>query len=103
MSDQTISKLLELWAARNGLRVSDVYRDQFYYLDVLDDVGGNYEIAVSVNVQTKLIKVTVRSNRKRSCGFIEVGSSDLEAVLEKAYAKITNWTRQVGGTRILAA
>ena len=103
MSDQTISKLLGLWATRKGLRITDVYRDQFYYFDIVDDVGGNYEIAVSVDEQTDLIKVALRSYRKKSRGFCEVGSTDLERVLEQAYAHITNWTKQVGGTRVLAA
>ena len=103
MNDQAISRLLELWAKSKGLRVSDVYRDQFYYVDVVDDVGGNYEISISLDVKTGLIKVAVRSSRKGSCGYKEVGLSDLESVLELAYARIENWTRQQGGTRVLAA
>jgi hypothetical protein len=103
MNDHRINEILRPWAKRHGLRVSNVYRDRFYYVDIVDDAGGSYEISISVDEETGLIKVGVRSNRKRSCGYIGVGPSDLEGVLEQAYARITKWVGRMGGTKVRAA
>ena len=103
MNAHRINEILRPWVRRHGLRVSNVFRDRFYYVDIVDDAGGKYEISVSVDEETGLIKVRARSNRKRSCGYIGVGPSDLEGVLEQAYAQITKWIGQTGGTRVLAA
>ncbi|HEY3475924.1 MAG TPA: hypothetical protein VGK56_15035 [Anaerolineales bacterium] len=103
MSDDSINEILSHWVKRHGLRVSNVYRNQFYYVDIVDDAGGRYEISISVDEQTGLLKVRAESNRKRSCGFIEVGPSDLEGMLEQAYLQVIKWIGQTGGTSILAA
>ena len=103
MRRHNINELLSAWAQRHGLRVSDVYRHQFYYIDIVDDAGGIYEISISVDEQPGLIKVRASSNRKRSCGFIGVDLSKLEVVLEQAYLQVIKWIRQTGGTRILTA
>lgn len=103
MSNDCINEILCPWVKRHGLRISDVYRDQFYYVDIVDDAGGRYEISISEDEQTGLLKVQAHSNRKRSCGFIEVGPSDLEGVLEQAYLRIIKWIGQTGGRRILPA
>src|SRR5262245_9074797 len=103
MSDHQINEILSPWVRRHRLRISDVYHDRFYYVDIVDDSGGKYEISISLEQETGLIKVRARSNRKRSCGYIEVGPADLEGLLEKAYAQITKWIRQTGGKRVMAA
>jgi len=102
MDRQSITKVLNPWVKRHDLRVSNVYRDQFYYLDIADDAGGKYEISIFEDEQPDLIRVRVWSNRKKSCGFIGVGSSDLEGVLEQAYACVIRWVHQTGGRRIVA-
>ena len=102
MNGQSIAEILDTWVKRHGWRVSNVYRDQFYYVDIVDDAGGKYEISVFPDDQPDLIKVRVWSNRKRSCGFIGVGPSDLEGILERAYSQVIRWVNQAGGTRTLA-
>ena len=101
MSDHRIDEIVRPWAMRHGLHVSNVYRGRFYYIDIVDDAGGGYEISISVDEETGLIKVGARSNRRRSCGYIGVGPSELEGVLEQAYARITKWIGQTGGARVL--
>ena len=103
MGDHRINEILRPWTRRHGLRVSNVYRDRFYYVDIVDDAGGRYEISISVDEQTGLFKVRADSNRKRSCGSIGVGPSDLEGVLERYYLQVIKWVGQTGGTRIRAA
>ena len=83
MNSQRIAEILIPWTNRHGLRISDIYRDQFWYIDIVDDTGGEYEISIFQDEQPDLIKVRVHSNRKRSCGFIGVVPADLERVLEK--------------------
>ena len=41
-----IEKTLVPWCKRHGLRLINVYRDTFYYVDFVDDVGGKYEISI---------------------------------------------------------
>jgi len=103
MLRREIEKTLTSWGKRHGLRVSDIYRDKFYYVDVVDDVGGKYEISICEDDESDLIKVRVWNHQKKSCGFIPVGLSDLEKVLEQAYSQINTWTKQSKGTRIFAA
>ena len=102
MSVRTIDGILSLWVKRHGLRVSNVYRDQFYYVDIFDDAGGRYEISIFEDEQPGLIRVRVSSNRKRGCGFIGVSPSKLEGVLEQAYSQVDRWAEQAGGARVLA-
>ena len=102
MSVRTIDEILSPWVKRHGLRVSNIYRNHFYYVDIFDDAGGRYEISIFKDDQPDLIKVRVSSNRKRSCGFIGIGLSDLEGVLEQAYSRVIRWVEQAGGTRMLA-
>ena len=96
-----IEKTLVSWCQRHGLRVTDVYRDTFYYVDVVDDVGGQYEISIFKDEESDLIKVRVWNHQKKSCGS-RANLSDLERVLDHAYARITTWMEQSKGTRILA-
>jgi hypothetical protein len=103
MGDHSINETLNAWAQRHGLRVSNVYRDQFYYVDIVDDAGGRYEVSVSEGEQPGLVKVRAHSNRKRSCGFTGVEQADLDGVLEQAYSRVIRWVEQAGGTSILAA
>ena len=103
MSVRTIDEILNPWVRHHGLRVSNVYRDQFYYVDIADDVGGRYEISIFKDDPPDLIKVRVSSNRKRSCGFRGVGPTDLEGVLEQAYSRVIRWVEQAGGTRVIAS
>ena len=102
MLHREIEKTLASWGKRHGLRVSDVYRDTFYYVDVVDDVGGKYEISICKDGDSDLIKVRVWNHQKKSCGFRPVGVSDLEKVLEQAYSHIIRWMKQSKGTRIFA-
>lgn len=103
MSVYSINETLNAWAQRHDLRVSNVYRDQFYYIDIVDDAGGRYEISVSEDEQPGLVKVRAHSNRKRSCGFVGVVPAYLDRTLEQAYSHIIRWVGQAGGTSILAA
>jgi len=97
-----IERILASWGRRHGLRVSDVYRDTFYYVDIVDNVGGKYEISICEDEESELIKVRVWNHQKKSRGFtVEV--SDLEKVLERAYSTIITWVKQSHGSRIFAA
>ena len=100
---EEIGKALTSWVKRHGLQVSDVYRDTFYYVDVVDDVGGKYEISISKDGDSDLLNVRVWNHQKKSCGFRPVDLCDLEMVLEKAYLRIITWMKQANGTRIFAA
>jgi len=102
MVRREIEKTLASWAKRHGLRVSDVYRDTFYYVDVVDDVGGKYEISIGKDGESDLFKVRVWNHQKKSCGFIPVDLPHLEEILEKAYSRIITWMKQSKGTRIFA-
>jgi|SRR4029453_12971157 hypothetical protein len=102
MVGREIEKTLTSWGKRHGLRVSDVYRDTFYYVDVVDDVGGNYEISISKDGESDSFKVRVWNHQKKSRGFIPVDLPELEEILEKAYSQIITWMKQSKGTRIFA-
>ena len=101
MLNQEIEKTLVYWVKRRELQVSDVYRDAFYYIDVVDDVGGKYEISISKDSESDLINVRVWNHQKKSCGF-RADVSDLEKVLDQAYSRIIKWMKQSNGTRIFA-
>ena len=101
MNRQGIEKVLTYWVKRRGLRVSNIYRNKFYYIDVVDDVGGKYEISIYEDDESDLIKVRVWNHQKKSCGF-RANLSELEKVLEQAHSKIIMWMRQSKGTRIYA-
>jgi len=103
MLRREIEKTLTSWGKRHGLRVSDIYRDKFYYVDVVDDVGGKYEISICKDDESDLIKVRVWNHQKKSCGFIPVDLTDLERILELAYSRIMKWMKQSNATRIFAA
>jgi len=96
-----IEQTLAAWAKRHRLRVSDVYRDTFYYVDVVDNVGGKYEISICKEVETDLVKVRVWNQQKKSRGF-RAEVSQLEKVLEHAYSTIIRWMKQSRGSRIFA-
>src|ERR1043165_8790369 len=97
-----VEKTLVPWCKRNGLRVSDVYRDTFHYVDVVDDAGRKYEISISADKESDLIKVRCWDYQKKRCGST-TDLSDLEKVLDKAYSRITKWIEQSKRPRILAA
>ena len=101
MTRREVEKTVTAWSKRHGLRVTDVYRDTFFYVDVVDDVGGQYEI--SICSESDLIKVGVWNHQKKSCGFIPVDLTDLERILELAYSRIMKWMKQSNATRIFAA
>lgn len=101
MVRREVEKTLDSWVKRHGLRVSDVYRDTFYYVDVVDDVGGKYEISICEDSESDLIKVRVWNHQKKSCGS-RADISDLEKVLEQAYSQIITWVKQSKGTRVFA-
>ena len=96
----TVDEILAAWAKRHGLRMSDTYRDRFFYFDISDNSGGKYEISIHKAVESDLIKVRVDSNRRRSCGFIDVPATDLDEVLEKAVSQIRKWIEQSGKTKV---
>src|ERR1051325_3008671 len=100
MLSQEIENGLVSWVKLHGLRISDIYRDTFYYVDVVDDVGGKYEISICREGESE-IKVSVWNYQKKSCGF-RADVSDLEKVLEQAYSRIITWMKRSNGTRILA-
>jgi len=100
---EEINKALTSWVTRHGLRVSDVYRNTHYYVDVVDDVGGKYEISISKDGDSDLFKVHVWNYQKKICGFQSVDLCHLETVLEKAHLRIITWMKQAKGTRIFAA
>lgn len=81
------------WSNRHGMRVTDVYKDSFYYIDVVDDVGGKYEISIFRDEDSDLLKVCVWNHQKKSCGF-RAALSDLERVLDQAYSRIIKWMEQ---------
>ena len=96
-----MEKVLVSWSKRHGLRVSDVYRDTFYYFDVVDDVGGKYEISIFRDEESDLIKVRCWDYQKKSCGS-KAPLSELEKVLDRAYSRIIKWMEQSKRARILA-
>ena len=100
---EAISEVLTSWVKRHGLQVSDVYRNTLYYVDVVDDVGGKYEISISKDGDSDLLKVSVWNHQKKSCGFRSVALCELETVLEKAHLRIITWMKQAKGTRLFAA
>jgi len=100
---QETGKVLTSWVKRHGLQVTDVYRNAFYYVDVVDDVGGKYEISISKDGDSDLLKVRVWNHQKKSCEFRSVDLGDLATVLEKAHLRIITWMKQAKGTRIFAA
>jgi hypothetical protein len=102
MRRREIEKTLVSWGKRHGLRVSDVYRDTLYYVDVVDDVGGKYEISICNDAESDFIKVRVWNHQKKSFGSRAMDLSDLEKVLEQAYSRIITWMKQSKGTRIFA-
>ena len=97
MTVRTIEETLDAWVKRHELRISDTYRDRFYYVDISDECGGRYEISIFKEDHADLVKVRVCSNRKRSCGFISVPLTDLEGVLEQAFSSVRKWVEQTGG------
>ena len=99
MPAPTVEETLAAWANRQGLQMSDKYRDRFFYFDISDNSGGKYEISIHKAEESGLIKVRVDSNRRRSCGFIHVPASDLDEVLEKAVSQIKKWIQQSGKTQ----
>ena len=103
MSGENINEILAAWANRHGLRISDIYRNRFFYFDIVDDAAGLYEISVFEDAQPGLFGVRVTSNRRRSCGFIAVKPSDLERLLERAYFEVNKWVHQAGGNKISSA
>ena len=103
MNGESINEILTSWVKRHGLRVSDAYRERFYYVDIVDDNGGRYEISVVVDEKPGFHKVRASSNRKKNCGFVGVEPQDLDRILERAYAQITKWVGKTGGSKISAA
>jgi len=103
VSGESINEILSVWAKRHGLCVSNSYRNQFFFVDMIDDAGGKYEISVVEDGQPGFHKVRASSNRRRSCGFKGVGPLDLEAMLERAYLEVIKWMAQAGGSKISAA
>ena len=101
MTRREVEKTVTAWSKLHGLRVTDVYRDTFFYVDVVDDVGGQYEIGICS--ESDLIKIRVWNHQKKSCGFIPVDLTDLERILELAYSRIMKWMKQSNATRIFAA
>jgi hypothetical protein len=83
--------------------VSATFIDTFFYVDVVDDVGGKYEISICKDDESDLFKVRVWNHQKKSCGYIPVDLSDLERILDQAYSHIIKWTKESNGTRIFAA
>jgi hypothetical protein len=102
VSGKSINEILSAWAKRHGLRISDNYKNRFFYFDIADDAGGRYEISVFEDEQPGFHKVRATSNRRWSCGFIGVRPSDLEGILEQAYSKVNKWVEQAGGRKISA-
>ena len=94
MNVRTLDEVLAAWVKRHGLQISDVYRNQFYYVDISDDTGGKYEISIFKEDQSELVKVRVWSDQKRSCGFAGVCLTDLERVLEQAFTRICKWSNR---------
>ena len=103
MSGESINDILNVWTKRHGLRISDTYRNRFYYVDIIDDAGGKYEISVSVDAQPGYHKVQASSNRKGSCGYIPVALENLDGVLDRAYLRVSKWVEKAGGGKISAA
>ena len=104
MSSESINEILTVWAKRHGLRISDTYRNRFYYVDIVDDAGGRYEISVVVDdAQPGFHKVRASSNRRGSCEYVGVGPQDLDGVLERAYVRVIRWVEKTGGSKISAA
>lgn len=101
MRVRTIDETLNAWVKRHELRISDTYRDRFYYVDISDECGGRYEISIIKEDQADLVRVRVCSNRKRSRGFVSVPPTDLDGVLEQAFSSIRKWVSQSGGTKML--
>ena len=86
-----IEKTLAAWAKRHSLPISDVYQDKYYYFDVVDDLGGKYEISIFNDTESESIEVGVWNHQKKSRGFRVKDLSGLERVLDRAYAQILKW------------
>jgi hypothetical protein len=103
VSGESINEILSVWAKRHGLRISDTYRNRFYYVDIVDDTGGRYEVSVVVDAQPGLHEVRASGNRRKYCGFVGVRPQDLDGMLERAYVRVIKWVEKTGGSKISPA
>ena len=102
INGREVQRILTSWVKRHGLEISNVYRDQFFYVDMVDDAGNEYEISVAEHEEADALRVRVwQRGHKRSVGS-RADLSNLEDVLEAAYSTVTKWVSQSGGTRVRA-
>jgi hypothetical protein len=98
-----VDPVLLPWLKRHGLHVFRRYRDEeVRSIDVVDDAGDRYQIAVSPpSASGKLTVFAGNYLRKKKQKRIEYSSdvSGLERTLEDAYSKIMEWVAQEGHTR----
>ena len=103
MSYAAVDKILTPWLKRHGLHVFTLYReDEVRSIDVVDDAGDRYQIAVSEPDESERVRVfagNLKSKRKRKSREYESTLSDLERVLEEAYSQIMEWVREEVHTR----
>ena len=89
MSYAAVDKILMPWLKRHGLHVFTLYReDEVRSIDVIDDAGARYHIAISEPNEAQRVRVlagNLKSKRKRKSKEYESTLSDLERVLEEAY------------------
>jgi hypothetical protein len=103
MTYDAVDPILLPWLKRHGLQVFTRYRDEAVRsIDVVDDAGDRYQIAVSPpNLSGKLTVIAGNYLRKKKQKRVEYPSnvSGLESTLEEAYSQIMEWVAQDGHTR----
>jgi hypothetical protein len=103
MTYADVDKILLPWLKRYGLHVFTMHReDEVRSIDVVDDAGDRYQIAISPPDAFEMIQVIAANNksrRKRKSQEYECTLSDLERALEEAYSQIMNWVNEAGHTR----
>jgi hypothetical protein len=103
MTYDAVDPILLPWLKRHGLHVFTRYRDEAVRsIDVVDDAGDRYQIAVSPpNGSGKLTVFAGNYLRKKKQKRVEYPSnvSGLERTLEEAYSQIMEWVAQDEHTR----
>jgi 4-amino-4-deoxy-L-arabinose transferase-like glycosyltransferase len=103
MTYAAVDKILTPWLKRHGLHVYTMHReDEVRAIDVVDDTGERYGIAISPPDESGKVRVFAWNyKRRRQSKRKEYESTlrDLEWMLEEAYAQIVEWVSQEGHTR----
>jgi hypothetical protein len=103
MTYAEVDKILLPWLKRYGLHVYTWHReDEVRAIDVVDDAGDRYQIAISPPDEFEMVRVFAGNYerlRKRKSKEYQSTLSDLERMLEEAYSQIRDWIDEAGHTR----